>query len=657
MANKSIGTLTLDLVAKVGGFVGAIDKSERSVKGFRRNVEKHSKAASAAIFGITKAFLGVATIGGAALTALGLKSIKLASDMEETQGKFSVVFRGMNKEAEGFSKELQDNFFLSEVASKQFLSSIQDTLVPMGLAREEAGRLSFEVVKLAADLGSFNNLPTEIVIRDLQSALVGNTETVKKYGIVLRATDIQQRALVETGKQNVKELTNAEKVQAAYNIILEGSADSIGDMARTSESLANQQKRLQANIQDLTTTLGNKLLPKATEIVTSTNDWIDANEDLIDTKLDEFIATVVNHKGDLKELLETGINGMRLLATAGLGAAAAIELTSKAIANELAPKIAFFNEATKGLTLSDQIIPGAALFKIIKNFEESSEIASSVSKEAGEDIDATYDKYERFFKLLSGESDFQLPVNTPTKQVKKELEELTTATEEASEAQENLAKNTKESLEAAKKQAEDNKKTMAQFGATFTSAFEEAILGGEKFSDILKGLEEDLIRIALRRYVLEPLFNGIFGGGGIGSLFGGGTSIVGSASGNVFAGGNVVPFKTGGIINSMVGFPMSGGKIGVAGEAGTEAILPVKRNKNGDLGIAAKLEAVGNGTVINIHTPPGSNVSQEQSQDGGVETIDIFIDQAVANKINDPRSKTSRSLKNTFGLGQQLTKR
>ena len=144
--------------------------------------------------------LGVAMAVGAGIAVyemvkVGKAAIKAASDLEETTGKFNVVFKGQEEVARGWSKTLVESYAMSTEESKRFLSSIQDLLVPMGMGAVEAGKMSFEVTKLAADLGSFNNLPTAQVMLDIQSALVGNFETMKKYGVILNETVVKAKAL------------------------------------------------------------------------------------------------------------------------------------------------------------------------------------------------------------------------------------------------------------------------------------------------------------------------------------------------------------------------------------------------------------------------------------------------------------------------------
>lgn len=225
------------------------------------------------------ALVGVGVV--AAFSKISSAAISAASDMEETQGKFNVVFRGLSDDAEGWATSLQQSFAMSSAESKKYLSSIQDLIVPTGMARKEAGELSYQFVQMAADLGSFNNLPTEQVIQDIQSALQGSSETMAKYGINVKAAKVEQEIFNLGLAKSKAEITDAHKVQAIYSIALREGADAMGDMQRTSGSYANQMKQLQAGVQDATIALGQGLLSVATELVTEFNDYYRLNEDII----------------------------------------------------------------------------------------------------------------------------------------------------------------------------------------------------------------------------------------------------------------------------------------------------------------------------------------------------------------------------------------
>lgn len=194
-------------------------------------------------------------------------AITAASDLEEATGKFNVVFSGVARDVSKDVDILKTSYAMSTREAKQNLAAMQDLLVPMGMNKDAAATMSSNIVKLAADLGSFNNVKTSDVMRDLQAALTGSGETMKKYGVVLTQTNVQQKALSMGLASNIKELTAADKAQAAYAIITAGSTAAIGDMARTSSSYANQQKAIRAKFEDFAASAGKTFIPIAKTIV------------------------------------------------------------------------------------------------------------------------------------------------------------------------------------------------------------------------------------------------------------------------------------------------------------------------------------------------------------------------------------------------------
>jgi hypothetical protein len=162
----------------------------------------------------------------------------------------------------------------------------------------------------------------------------------------------------------------------------------------------------------------------------------------------------------------------------------------------------------------------------------------------------------------------------------------------------------------AKKKAEETTNVAKELGITFSSAFEDAIVGGKGFREILSGIEQDIIRIITRKLVTEPAANAIgdlLGDFNFGSFFGG----LFNAKGNAFNSSGVMAFANGGVVNSATPFSFGGGRLGVMGEAGPEAILPLKRGANGQLGV----QMTGGAPIImNITTPDANSFRKSQPQ-------------------------------------------
>ncbi|MGB1526914.1 MAG: hypothetical protein ACPG9N_05005, partial [Miltoncostaeaceae bacterium] len=102
----------------------------------------------------------------------------------------------------------------------------------------------------------------------LGSALRGETEPMRKYGVLLDDASLRQEALAQGLIKTTKQaLTPQQKVLAAQKLILKQTADAQGDYARTSDSAANRQKALRAQLENVTAELGTALLPAFTMLV------------------------------------------------------------------------------------------------------------------------------------------------------------------------------------------------------------------------------------------------------------------------------------------------------------------------------------------------------------------------------------------------------
>lgn len=281
MANNKVTTV---FTANTKEFDAAV---KRSVKNMGVVDEKTKDTTERMKKGFTQ---GAIAIGAAAFAII--KLTKSASDLEETTAKFNTVFKTTSRDMAKEVNNLTANYAMSTREARGNLAAMQDLLVPMGMGANSAAGMSTKVVKLAADLGSFNNLKSADVMRDISSALVGNFETMKKFGVVLNATNVQQEAMRLGLKRTVKELTAADKAQAAFSLITKGSAAAIGDMARTSDSYANQVKKMNASIEDLTAGVGQAFMPLMKDIVGVISDaakWFNS----LDSSTKELITTVV----------------------------------------------------------------------------------------------------------------------------------------------------------------------------------------------------------------------------------------------------------------------------------------------------------------------------------------------------------------------------
>ena len=283
----SLGNAYVNIIADAKKLKPGLDKARATVAS---SVDKMADKIRTLTF--QAAIVGAAAFSAAVVYNMK-KAVDAASDLEEVTAKFGTVYKDQIGVAEKNAQALVDSYGLSTRASKEYLGAMQDLLVPMGMASGAAAKMSNEVVKLSVDLGSFNNVATADVMRDIQSALVGNFETMKKYGVVLNQNVVAQEALSSGLVASKDQLDANTKAQAAYQLIVKGSTFAIGDWARTSDGFANQMKQLTSNMENLRAELGNHFLPVITPIVQKINDWIMANKEFIKTKIADTIKGIV----------------------------------------------------------------------------------------------------------------------------------------------------------------------------------------------------------------------------------------------------------------------------------------------------------------------------------------------------------------------------
>ena len=141
--------------------------------------------------------------------------------------------------------------------------------------------------------------------------------------------------------------------------------------------------------------------------------------------------------------------------------------------------------------------------------------------------------------------------------------------------------------------------------------------GKANFADLANSIIADIARIAIRQAIIAPLV------GGIGGIFG-----IKMANGGIFAQNGIQKFARGGIVNKPTVFPFANG-IGLMGEAGPEAIMPLRRGRDGRLGVESANGGGGVNVVVNVDAT-GTNVQGDNARSA---EFGRAISEAVKNEI------------------------
>lgn len=208
-----------------------------------------------------------ATFAGGGLLA-GITT-GLASDAQETASKLEYVFGYSSQKVKKSLDEFGKAAGRSRNDLRMMAADVGALLKPLGFTNAEVGRMSVQVTTLASDLASFFNSTDEEAIAALKSGLVGESEPLKKYGIILSEVRIKQEALNLGLVKGKEDLTAVAKSQAILSLIMKDSAAAISDATRTSGAYANTLRFMQGAFKDLGTSIGKLFIPAATAIARS----------------------------------------------------------------------------------------------------------------------------------------------------------------------------------------------------------------------------------------------------------------------------------------------------------------------------------------------------------------------------------------------------
>lgn len=250
--------------------------------------------------------VGAAAVGATAAIGGGVAIVRnlanAASDLQESQSKANVVFGDSVAVVNRFSETSATAFGISRQAALEAAGAYGNMFNTIGLAQDQSASMSVTMVQLAADMASFNNQdPSEMLLR-LRSGLAGEAEPLRQFGVLLSEAAVKEEAYAAGIAKRGAELTEAEKVQARFNLIMSQTAVQQGDVARTSDGLANQQRQLAAQVDDLQAKIGEALLPYVEETVQAMNEWIETEGDQFAEDLASAIEAAVEATRDLIDL-------------------------------------------------------------------------------------------------------------------------------------------------------------------------------------------------------------------------------------------------------------------------------------------------------------------------------------------------------------------
>lgn len=616
MAN-SLGALVVTLGLDAGEYIKGLTKAEYEAQKFAKTVESTVEAARASMIALGVGAAGVAialndqiskiadyqdlaekigdtaeavaslstaaNVSGVSLDTVSAASIKLTSSLSKTDDEAkgagaAIAALGLNFQQ---FKDLSPVDQIEAVANA--LNSFEDGASKTAVAVALFGKAGAELLPFLNDLADGSERQVKITqeqidaadaydkqVKRLQGSLAGLTKQMAAESIPVMSQMVEQaQALVDYVKQSQNEYSVFEGVLAGVQVVFETIVIVASDVIFVLKGIATEFGGIGRQIAALAT--------GDIEKFSAIGDAMKADAAKARAELDKFQADFLNRTKEIKQISE--INK---------------------------PKLEFSQITEKPLSQAEK--------DAAKEREEFIKDQRRVAIEAGDAVKKANEEYNKELdKILSG-------TKTGKKdQLKEDIETLN----EALRIGRIDATEYAEAVQFVNEKYQKSSELANGLGLTFSSAFEDAIVSGKGFGDILKGIEQDVLRLIIRLQITKPLADSIsqsLGGVSIGSLFGGGQANIGTVTAK--AGSYDNPSFAGG------GFTGTGSRSGgLDGQGGFMAMLHPNETVV-DHAMGQGLGGGGGAVTVNVINQ-GSQMqvtgqSSRQNSDGST-TIDVMI--------------------------------
>lgn len=270
------GSLNFDTKIDEKGFNKGTKSMSKSVKKFGtkttdtfKKVDKSTVSLSRSIRRLGKVLIAAFSIK--VLVGFGKQALQLASDLQEVQNIVDVVFKDMAKNIDEFAKTTLERFGLSTLSTKQYISALGAMGSSMGFAAEQNLEMSKTLTGLIGDFASFYNISQDRANLALSAVYTGETETLKRYGILITEINLQEFARQQGIEKSITKMTQQEKVMLRYNYILQATENAQGDFLRTQDSWANQLRILTERWKEFLALIGTNLIAVFTPVLQMLN--------------------------------------------------------------------------------------------------------------------------------------------------------------------------------------------------------------------------------------------------------------------------------------------------------------------------------------------------------------------------------------------------
>lgn len=241
--------------------VRIISDAKKAVAGFKEAVGGLDK-----LQGGLKKVAPAATVASAAVVAMGKQALDSASALEQSTGAVESIFKGQSDAVKALAQDAANAVGLSANQYQEFASVMGAQLKNLGINQSELVGTTDKLITMGADLASMFGGTTADAVEALSAAFRGEYDPVEKYGISIKKSDINAR-LAAKGLSGLEgEALRQAETQELLAMLTEQSADAMGNFQRETDTAAGSAQIAAANWENAKATLGQSLLPIATQV-------------------------------------------------------------------------------------------------------------------------------------------------------------------------------------------------------------------------------------------------------------------------------------------------------------------------------------------------------------------------------------------------------
>jgi len=255
-----------------------ITKFEQNIGKAIDSTNKLENTVSAKLSKMGDSFVNVgkkASILSAALVAAGGKAFMMAADFEDAIGATGQIFSDNADIVRGWADTLGTQYGIAKKEALEYSNLMGSMLINIGkLTEEQAARQSAKLIELAGDLTAMYGGRTQDAVRALMGALKGNNTMLDNYGMAVNDALVKTRAFEMGLSDGTGELSLQAKQAATLALIYEQTTAAQGQAAREADGASGAMRALTTEVKNLSTELGQVLIPVITPVVAGIRDMV-----------------------------------------------------------------------------------------------------------------------------------------------------------------------------------------------------------------------------------------------------------------------------------------------------------------------------------------------------------------------------------------------